>query len=545
MMNNLHSEKRETAKGIIEGITMSMGNELPVKIFDKKDIKPEDVIKVNVEWFKRQSSYLNALEDEFIVDLLKEKYDIDDNQCEVYKNIDLELIEKIKKEVSDLIYRKDEDMTSEVITNYILENYNIWTTNEDVNNEMWYYNDGIYVPYARTFLKKICEEILEIRYTSHRLNRVLAKVEARTIIDKNKFFENKNIYELPVLNGILNIVTRELIPFNPNKIFFTKCPVKYNPDVKCELIDKFLSDVLSNPEDKKVFYEMGGYCLLKEYTHEKAFMLVGSGRNGKSKSIELIKRVLGKDNCISLQLDALTYDNPDLYQLHGKLANIGMDIANTELKSTSMFKSLTGRDMVTSRRKFLNAISFENFAKFIFACNELPKVYDATKGFWDRWILLEYPYYFAGKEEFENKDLRKNNWKIRDENIIEKICTEEEISGLLNGFLDGLKRLMEDGKFSSTMGTEEIKKMWIRKADSFSSFCMDNIEEDFDGIISKKALRVAFMRYCKKYGLKGVSDIAIKVTLQNEFGADDFQRKGNFGDMERAWKGIRFKEKID
>jgi putative DNA primase/helicase len=105
-----------------------------------------------------------------------------------------------------------------------------------------------------------------------------------------------------------------------------------------------------------------------------------------------------------------------------------------------MFKSLTGRDTISSKRKFLRDLHFQNNAKFVFACNELPMVYDASKGFWDRWILLDFPYTFVTKEELgENK-----NFKLKDDEIINNILTPEEISGFLNQEILGLNRLINN-----------------------------------------------------------------------------------------------------
>jgi len=37
----------------------------------------------------------------------------------------------------------------------------------------------------------------------------------------------------------------------------------------------------------------------------------------------------------------------------------------------------------------------------IFACNELPRVYDTSKGFWRRWILINFPYEFVDRERYK------------------------------------------------------------------------------------------------------------------------------------------------
>jgi hypothetical protein len=76
--------------------------------------------------------------------------------------------------------------------------------------------------------------------------------------------------------------------------------------------------------------------------------------------------------------------------------------------------------------------------------------------------------------------------KLRDENIIEKITNEDELSGFLNRCLYSLERLMVNKTFSTTLGSQEIKEMWIRKSNSVVAFAMENVEEDYEGYITKK-----------------------------------------------------------
>jgi len=99
---------------------------------------------------------------------------------------------------------------------------------------------------------------------------------------------------------------------------------------------------------------LAGFGLYKEYFIEKSIMLVGGGRNGKGKTIELLKRLVGADNCCSIPLASLRADGFSISELFRKLFNLAGDIGNQDLKDTSMFKSLTGRDLVNGKRKFMN-----------------------------------------------------------------------------------------------------------------------------------------------------------------------------------------------
>lgn len=431
---------------------------------------------------------------------------------------------------------------TELLVNYVKDQRTIYTTKDDNKSEIWIYKEGIYVPQGRSEIKEILRDLLRDWYSTYIVNLVTAKIEADTFIDSNLFFSNNYRDEIPVKNGIINIFSRDLKPFSSEKIFFNKLPIEYNPNAKCPQIDKFLSEVLPYNEDKDVFYELGGFCLLNEYTFEKAFMFVGDGRNGKDKTLELLKRVIGLENCVSLPISALVPDSFVIGELFNKKANLAGEISNQDLKDTTTLKALTGRSLFSAKRKFLPNVTFVNHAKFVFACNELPMVYDISKGFWDRWVLLEFPHTFVTKDELENaKD--KTGLKLRDEDIINKITTNEELNGLFMKFLDGLDRLFSQRTFSTTRGSEEIKNLWIRKSNSFIAFCLDQIEQDYDKKISKKELRLRYTQFCKQHKVRPKSDIVIRRVLQDEFGASESQDYVGLGDLrDRFWEGVKWKK---
>lgn len=445
----------------------------------------------------------------------------------------------IRRDFVELTSGKEKQWSraTEILVDYIKERTYIYTTKEDINSEVWVYKEGIYIPQGRSEIKSMLRVLLKEWYSQYILNLVVAKIEADTFIDSKSFFNISYKEEVPVINGVLNIFSREIKPFSPEKIFFSKLPVTYNPYSTCPKIDNFLTEVTSSPEDKEIIYEIGGFCLLNEYLFEKAFMFMGEGRNGKDKTLELLKRTLGVENCTSIPLNALDLSDFLISELFQKKANLAGEISGQDLKDTTTFKALTGRSLISAKRKFLPSITFVNHAKFIFACNTLPMVYDVTRAFWDRWVLVEFPYAFVSQKEY--KEAKDNSLlKVRDENIIEKITTEEELSGLLNQFLEGLTRIMSLKGFSVTKGTKEIKDLWIRKSNSFIAFCMDKIEEDYDKKISKKDLRRKYSQYCKLHKISTKSDVVIKRVLQDTYGVNESQE---FDMGLRYWEGITWK----
>jgi len=453
----------------------------------------------------------------------------------IEKNIDYN---DLQKEIMTSLALKDRDKATELLVNEIEKDNYIYTTKDDIKSEMWVYREGVYVPQGKSFIREFSRKILGEAYSTQLSNNIISKIEADTFIEHDEFFNTNYVFEVPLINGVLNIQTRVLSEHTPNKIFFNKLPITYDEDAGCPTILEHLSNILSNDSDVKVLLEIFGYSLLKEYKIEKAIMFVGFGRNGKSKTIELMKRFIGPENCSSLPLRNINEGSFSLCELFGKMANLAADLSKTDLKETGTIKSLIGRDTVQAPRKYLRDLNFVNYAKMVFAANELPKIYDSTDGFWTKWVLIEFPYKFVTQEVFdaETEEERKM-WKIMDPDIIEKLSSPEELSGLLNYALDGLDRLLEKKDFSYSKSTKEVKDMWIRKSDSFTAFCYDHIVEEIGGRISKKLLRSIFHKYRKLHTLPGASDRAVRVTLESLFGVFDSQESSG----DRDWEGINFK----
>ena len=477
---------------------------------------------------------------------LKERADIIDHKKEKKLNSELSMLRD--SVLLNLAAHHTRDAT-ELLCNHLEKQENIYTTRDDIKAEVWIYREGNYVPNGKTYIKEFCREILGEAYTPHIANEVINKIETDTYIDTKEFCNSECVEEIPVENGVLNIITGEITPFNPKKIFFNKLPIKYNPTKECPSILKFFSGVLKNDSDIPILEELFGYCLLKDYRIQKAFMFNGSGANGKGRLLELLKRFLGPENCVNIPLQDFEKDNFAISQLHGKLANISGDLSNEALKCTGNFKMLTGGDIISANRKFLQRITFTNYSKQIYSANQLPQTYDITPAFFRRWILIDFPFTFwpegdykkLSEEAKQEKTGEKFRNRIADPVIIEKIISEDELSGLLNRALDGLKRLLENKEFSYSKGIEEVKNMWIRKSNSFQAFCMDNITQDSSSNASKAEIRHAYTQYCNEYKLMSVGDRVIKETLTREYGSVDDRIMWE-GAYIWVWKGIKLKE---
>lgn len=445
---------------------------------------------------------------------------------------------------------KRAELTEHLATQFMKQN-RVYTIRNDMKDEIWIYIDGIYIPHGRSYLREFCRTKLKETYIPYLVSDVIHKVAVDTFIDEEDFFHENSTEEICILNGLLNLKTRKLVEFSPDKIFFNKLPIVYDPQADCPAIETHFQAVLKNPSDKEVLYELFGFCLYKEYFIEKALMLLGDGRNGKGKTIELLKNFLGAENCASVPLQQLESENFARCELFKKLANLCGDLSHTALKTTGIFKQLTGRDLISADRKFLPRIHFKNYAKLVFACNELPRTGDLTPAFWNRWILLEFPYTFLPKKEYDKQladteisEAEKNNIKLADPEIIQKLTTQTELSGILNKALDGLDKLSKKKDFSFSKSTADIKLLWLRKSDSITVFVSEKIEEgDINSdYIPKNQLKRKYVSYCREQKARISSDKDIKSALESNFDIYDKQITGDNSERIRVWQGIKWKE---
>jgi putative DNA primase/helicase len=216
--------------------------------------------------------------------------------------------------------------------------------------------------------------------------------------------------------------------------------------------------------------------------------------------------------------------------LHGKLANIYADLPDDTLSRTGTFKMLTGGDLIEGEKKFRDSFTFVNYAKLLFSCNKLPSAIDNTDAFFRRWIIVTFPNIFKGDD--------------CDPNILEKLITPNELSGLLNIALKGLKRILDNGGFSYSKSTEEIREDYVRKSDPLAAFVLDCVERDQASTIIKKELYGLFASYCRENNLPAVNRDTFYKNIPKHIsvGETRLHRKDIPG-RPRAFTGIKLTER--
>lgn len=398
------------------------------------------------------------------------------------------------------------------------------------SEKIYVYEDGIYRPRGKQIIENEAQKRLGDFARQRFINETVNLIRFSTYRPPEDFNNPNNM--LAVKNGFLNPVTRELEEFTPEKIHLTKINAKFDREADCPKVKKFLTEILHD-KDILTVQEMFGYCLLKDYPLAKAFMLLGSGANGKSTLLKLLEIFLGEDNVANPSLQTLLDDKFASHRLFGKLANIHADLSSSEvLENTGKFKMLTGQDRMEGQEKYKNAFEFRNYAKLIYSANELPRTKDRTEAFFRRWIIIEFPNQFP--EEDEDTDT----------SLPESIIDEEELSGVLNWALDGLERLLKNDKFTRTKARREVEERWIMQTDSLRAFLLKKCETKTGAWVSKKDFYEVYQAFCNKHNIFVAKKGQVTKRLPTLKPNVKIFRPVINGERVRCWENLTFKEKF-
>lgn len=360
-----------------------------------------------------------------------------------------------------------------------------------VNGQLYIYEDGYYQQDERIIENKMIEIFPTI--LQRQRAEVLAYIRIKTHVNQADL--KVDPYVINLVNTRLDLRTEKLLPFTPDAIEFDRIPVKYDPSAYCSDLDKMLNRVfLSDRAVMDLFEEMLGYCLIKHCDYQKGFMLYGTGSNGKSTILDLIKHFLGSRNYTSIELDKVT-GKFETAELEHKLANIGDDVNNKSMGDTGLLKKLFSGNSVLVQRKGERPFDLEPYAKHIYSCNEIPRSsYDKTYGFYRRWIFVPFNAVFSTSDA------------DYDPLIKEKIFTDEALSYLLNLAIKGAKRLMKTKTFTEA---DVIKKaMEVYKIDNSNTLSwIEDTELDLVTVCSKPRdeLYTDFTNWCRLSNIKQIT----------------------------------------
>jgi P4 family phage/plasmid primase-like protien len=332
------------------------------------------------------------------------------------------------------------------------------------------------------------------------------------------------VHLLNCRNGTLELDTMTFRNHRPQDLLTKTAAVVYDPTAACPQWLAHLTLLFAGDADYlSGFQSMCGYSLLGTNPQQVMFILYGKGRNGKSKTIEVLARILDNYavNIAAESLVAKRFENArsDLARLAGARLATAAEGTEGARMDESIIKQITGEYAITVRKLYENEFEFTPMAKIWLTTNHEPVIRGTDDGIWRRiWMV---PFAVQIPEDKCDPD------------IAAKLLTES--GGILNWCLGGLKRFYENGgrlvqPRKVSVATGNLRTV----SDTVGLFLLSECVFEPGGWISRTALNETFQRWCQEEGVRQMSPRKLCTALR-ERGVVDGGKVG----FDRTWSGIR------
>lgn len=371
---------------------------------------------------------------------------------------------------------KDIIMTSEVLSEKLDIHY--------YRGKLYFKRDNHYTADDNLLLREI-DKLIQLKPSQHDQLMKLFKIKSTLQEDDDMPVQFRNGYCL---------YDNELIEVEPG---FTPyyLDIAYKEDAYDEHVDHFLDWFTCDRKDLRlVIEEMFGHVLMtRSFPHKSFFFWGESGGNGKSTLIKMLQSFASGLHT-NVPLDKFE-DDTSVYSLVGTLLNVADDIDASYLEKSSNFKTIASGDPVMIRPIYSTAIAFNNKATLVFTCNELPVFKDKSGGIKRRMQIIPC-------------DARVTK---RDNEIDDKLSSDNAKSYLLKVALEGVERIVKNGGLSESETINDVIKQYFIQSDSVVAFLE---EYDVNDKVTKDAYRM-YAAYCEEHGLNAVGNTEFGRRLKN------------------------------
>lgn len=344
-----------------------------------------------------------------------------------------------------------------------------------------------------------------------------------------EFETNRNVLNFP--NGTYDLTTLEFRENRKEDFIMYVLPYNYDPNATCPNWINFINEILPEKDLRKLCPQVIAYPIANIHL-EKIIYFYGSGRNGKSLTLDVICSVLGKDNVSNVSLsNILKNDGLGLQQMENKLINISAENTPT-ISDSSILKTYTSGEALNVKKLYKDSYSTINYPQTILASNHLPQSKDYSFAFYNRLLIFPFNYTIP-------------NNKINP-NLKEELC--KELPGICNWLLDGVKYLRENKKFSKSQTIEALKNEYRIESDTVCCFMEEKM---YISSNSKKKLlkdiHKEFNRFCDENNYRQISTKNLSSRLKGlGFKIERLTGNKNFVWCEvRGINEIEFPEELD
>lgn len=306
-------------------------------------------------------------------------------------------------------------------------------------------------------------------------------------------------------------------------------------------IQKFFKQILPDTEIRKYCLRFIATRLSGDVLEQRFSIWTGSGGNGKSILIDLIRATMG-EYCINLPVTLLTQKrkasnsaSPEKARTLGVRFCYMQEPDSGERINAGEMKELSGGDMIQARKLYSDVFEFKPQFEIVLMCNEKPTIDDKTNGAWRRVQVYPFVSRFVDDKSIINE---KNNVYPRDKKLTKKLESWPIIfmSMLLNEWVEMGGEVDEDNiPDKIRMETDNYKNQNDVLGNWISQDLIEYSVEDGDELTTFAELFGSFDTWYQENYSNGKLD---KIDIKNRL--IDWQTKSKWGFADGINGDIRY-----
>jgi|GEM_PF-1198963 len=345
----------------------------------------------------------------------------------------------------------------------IINSLNVVATPDE---KIWVYQEGYYKDDGKIIIDRLLDRVAGKLYTINASKETQKKIFLRSMEEFTIF--DQNPYLLCVKNGVVDLLTGNVLDHSPGYYLTSGCQVVYDPDARPKEFIKFLQGACANDDDRLTLVDWMIACaVLVEF--EYILFLTGHGSNGKHVYEALLQAFFGSDVTEAISLEELMNSRFAMGYLRRARICISSE-TNPDKTKTELIKKISGNDWISSDVKNKDRARFKAYTQLIFDSNSMPIFEDTSYGFSRRFTRVVMPYKFVDMVD-EKDPLQKK----ADRHLLEKLTSDQELSGILNLMILRAKDIALDRKIHRK---EDSFERYEEQSYSVSDFIEKFIEFD-------------------------------------------------------------------
>nr|WP_316624581.1 phage/plasmid primase, P4 family [uncultured Ruminococcus sp.] len=354
-----------------------------------------------------------------------------------------------------------------------------------------------------TEMQKAFEKHMKQSRSNKSKKAMLSEVQHHVPVLPNQMDKYRMALNTP--SGIINLKTGVLNEHKPEYYFTKITAVDLSSAADCPRWKAFLDDVFNGDKDLILYVQKAlGYSLTGSTSEQCAFFLYGTGKNGKSTFLDVVRDVFG-DYAANIQPETIMVRNnsgsainSDIARLKGARLVTSVEPNEGVRINEGLLKQLTGDDTVTARKLYSEEFEFKPEFKLWMATNHKPIIRGTDTGIWRRIHMI--PFTVAIPDEKVDKNLP---YKLK-----------AEMTAIFKWIVDGTLLWQKEGLKMPRAVLDSVKE-YRREMDVISAFINDCCDES--GCVAAKRLYAVYAQWADDNNEYCMSNTKFGVELSKRY----------------------------